>query len=139
MNLELKEKLEKIALKETIPFCYTCYLEAPSGCCLTCYSDDLMRLRRGSGVEYGLEWVIEELLQENLEPVNLEEAFEESVRESYEEVTKVGWMSFDTVTLMKEMDPISWKCALSEFEASEEEAGLILSLDGEALIFLCRI
>ena len=130
MNLELKEKLEKIALKETVPFCYSCYQEAPTGCCSICHSDDLMKLRRGSGVEYGLEWVVEELLQENLEPVDLEETFEDSVRECYEEVAKVGWMSFDTVTLMKEMDPISWRCALSEFEASEEEAGLILSLDG---------
>jgi hypothetical protein len=31
---------------------------------------------------------------------------------------------------MKENDPISWRCALSEYESSEEENGVIVSLDG---------
>ena len=46
MNLELKEKIKKIALKETIAFCYSCYQEAPAGCCSICHSDDLFKMRR---------------------------------------------------------------------------------------------
>ena len=51
---EINEKLEKIAYSKTIPFCYCCYKEAPSGTCKSCHSDDLMRLLPEYGCEYGL-------------------------------------------------------------------------------------
>jgi hypothetical protein len=38
-------------------------------------------------------------------------------------------MEFDTVTLMKEQDPVSLRCALSEYESNEESEGNIISLD----------
>ena len=62
--------------------------------------------------------------------MDLEEQFDESVRECYPEITKVGWMEFDTVTLMKENNPISWRCALSEYESNEEADRIIASFDG---------
>ena len=46
-------------------------------------------------------------LETDLTPVNLEESFENMIRECYPETTKVGWMDFDTVTIMKENDPIA--------------------------------
>ncbi len=135
MNQEIKQKLETLALKRSIPFCYNCYSECPSGRCETCGSDDLMRLLPEVGCEYGTEWIIEQILEEELIPVNLEEAFEEFVRECYPETTKVAWAEFDNVKLLKEQDPISWRCALAEYESQEESDGQIISFDGGATYY----
>lgn len=130
MNTELNEKLTQLAFNRSIPFCYGCYHECPTGRCEKCGSDDLMRLAQGVGCEFGTEWIIKHIVERELEPVDLEAQFEESIRECYPETTKVGWMEFDTVTLMKENDPVSWRCALSEYESNEEADGSILSFDG---------
>ncbi len=135
MNTEIKTKLEKIAFKNTIPFCYGCYQEAPTGCCSKCHSDDLMRLRRGSGCEYGVDWVIEELITEALTPVNTSEAFEQSMTDCYPETTTVGWMQLDTVSVMKEMDPVCWDMAKSEWESAEVDEGNIISFNGGSTYF----
>lgn len=115
MKSELQQQLRNLALKRTIPFCYSCYQQAPSGVCKSCRSDDLMRLLPGHGCEYGLDWAIAATLREELTPVDTEEAFEESVRSCYPEEVQVGWMSFDAVSVMKEMDPASWDLAMSEW------------------------
>ena len=135
MNDEIQQKLHQLALARSIPFCYGCYAEAPTGRCKTCGSDDLMRLLPGVGCEYGTDWIIHHILETELEPLNLEEAFEESVRQCYPEETKVGWMTFDTVTLMKDQDPIGWRCALTDYEADEESHGSIISSDGGATYY----
>lgn len=135
MNSELKEKLTKLAFNRSLPFCYSCYHECPSGRCESCGSDDLMRFVQGVGCEWGTDWVIKHILETELDPVDLEESFEDMVRECYPETTKVGWMEFDTVTLMKENDPTSWSCALSEHESNDEAEGLIVSLDGGATYY----
>ena len=139
MNLtktEIEEKLEQLAYARTTPFCYHCYIEAPLGICEKCQSDDLMRCLKGVGVEYGTDWVIKHILQEELTPVNTEEAFEESVRECYSEQTTVGWMTLDTVSIMKEKDPVWWRMALSEYESQEEEEGNLISFDGGSTYYL---
>lgn len=135
MKNEIQQKLEQIALNRSIPFCYGCYKEAPTGCCEPCGSDDLMRLLPGVGCEYGTHWIIKHILETELEAADLEEAFEESIRQCYPEETKVGWMTFDTVTLMKENDPVGWRCALSEYESEEECEGNILSFDNGSTYF----
>lgn len=130
MNTELKEKLTQLAFNRSIPFCYGCYYECSTGRCEKCGSDDLMRLVKGVGCEYGTDWVIQHIFETELNSVDLEEAFEESIRQCYPETTKVGWMQFDTVTLMKENDPIGWRCSLSEYESNEEADGHIISING---------
>ena len=79
MNSDLKSKLEILASNYSKPFCYSCHQVCPNGRCQSCGSDDLMR-STPNGCEYGLDWVINEILNEKLVPVNTEEAFEESVR-----------------------------------------------------------
>lgn len=129
MQIEIKKQLEELAYKCSIPFCYSDYIECPTSRCTKCGSDDLMCLVPGVGCEWGIDWVVKHILETELEPVNLEEAFEESVRQIYPETTKVGWMEFDTVTLMKENDPVSWRCALADYESEEASEGTILSFD----------
>lgn len=129
MQTEIKKQLEELAYKRSIPFCYSDYIECPTGRCAKCGSDDLMRLVPGVGCEWGIDWVVQHILETELEPVDLEVLFEESVRQIYPETTKVGWMEFDTVTLMKENDPVSWRCALADYESEEASEGTILSFD----------
>lgn len=135
MKTEIQNQLHQLALKRSTPFCYSCYKAAPSGCCNTCGSDDLMRLVEGVGCEYGTDWIIKHILETELTPVDLEAAFEQSVRECYPEETTVGWMKFDTVTLLKEQDPVSWRCALSEYESQEIEDGNIITFDNSSTYF----
>lgn len=129
MKSEMQKKLEQLAYNRTTPFCYGCYIKAPKGVCPECHSDDLMRHLEGVGVEWGTDWVIKHILEEELNAVNLEEAFEESIRQCYPEETTVGWAKFDTVDLLKSQDPISWGCALTEYESQEESEGVIMSFD----------
>ena len=127
---EINEQLEQLALKRSIPFCYGCYKEAPTGRCAPCGSDDLMRLLPGEGCEYGTDWIIKSILEAELTAVDLDEEFEEHVRQCYPEATQVGWMNLDTVSVMKDQDPISWSCAQSEWESQEADEGNIISYDG---------
>jgi len=129
MNTEIKEKLEKLAYKKSIPFCYSCYQDAHTGKCQKCGSDDLMRKISSVGVEFGIEWVLHHILETELTPVDTAEAFEESIRSCYPETVQVGWMTLDAVSVMKDQDPISWNIAQSEWESQEAEDGSILSLD----------
>ncbi len=128
-NEELYEKLTELAYQKSKPFCYSDYIVCPTVTCPICGSDDLMRHLDGVGVEYGTEWIIKEILQEELTPVDLEDAFAQSVEDIYGSTTTVGWGKFDTVTLLKEQDPITWRCALSEYESNEESDGTIVSFD----------
>ena len=84
----------------------------------------------GVGVEYGTDWVIRQILCEELEAVDMEAAFEEMIREVYPEEVTVGWMTLDTVSVMKEMDPTSWRIAVQEWIENEEQEGYIMVFDG---------
>ena len=81
MKSEIQQKLEQLAYERTTPFCYGCYIKAPKGVCPKCHSDDLMRHLDGVGVEWGTDWVIKHILQEELTSVDIDETFEESVRQ----------------------------------------------------------
>lgn len=129
MKSEIQSQLEQLALKRTTPFCYGCYVLAPKGVCPECHSDDLMRHLEGVGCEWGVNWVIKHILEEELTPVDVEEAFEDMLRSCYPEETEVGWMKLDTIQLLKDGDPVSWRCALGDYESEEESAGTIMSFD----------
>ncbi|HEY8270419.1 MAG TPA: hypothetical protein VIG33_05980 [Pseudobdellovibrionaceae bacterium] len=129
MNTEIQNRLEKLAYKRTQPFCYSCYKETHSGTCESCRSDDLMRLMVNVGCDYGVDWAIKYILESELTPVNLSRAFEDSVRECYPKEVTVGWMTLDSISVMKAMDPIFWQCAQSEWEEQEAREGNIISFD----------
>lgn len=132
MDQEIYKKLEQLAYQRTKPFCYSCYEEAPAGTCEKCQSDDLMRLLPGVGCEWGVRWVIEEILCEELETVDLNDAFEQYISDCYPEEVKIGWLTFTAVTVLKEMDPVSWRCELSDWTAQEADEGRIISFDNGA-------
>ena len=72
---------------------------------------------------------IRSLLRDNLTPLKVEEAFEESVSQCYPETVTVGWMELDTVSVLKTMDPICWDIARSEWLDNEEQDGNLVTFD----------
>ena len=77
-----------------------------------------MRLLEGVGVEYGTDWVIEEILKEHLEPVNQTESFEDMIEDCYPTETKVGWLKLSTMDILKTMDEVAWDIAKDEYISS---------------------
>ena len=88
-----------------------------------------MRHLEGVGVEWGTDWVIKHILSEELTAVDTDDAFEDSIRGCYPEETVVGWLKVDTVSAIKELDPISWRIAKSEWEDQEIEDGGLITFD----------
>ncbi len=129
------KRLTALAFQESIPFCYSCYIKAPTGKCDNCGSDDLMRFMEGIGCEWGTEWAIEEILKEHLELVNQEEAFEDMIEGCYPTETKVGWLELSTVDILKTMDEVAWDIAKSEYISSLEEDEEVMSFDNGSKYF----
>lgn len=135
MNTEILNQLTKLALQKSKPFCYSCYHEVTNEFCDTCGSDDHMNLLPGHGCEYGTMWIIQAILEEELNSVNLEEEFENFMHEVYPETTQVAWMNLDTIQVAKEIDPIAWDIAQSEWvdeECSQED---LLTFDNGSTYF----
>lgn len=122
-------QLTTLAFQVSKPFCYLCYREVKISHCPKCGTDEFMRLMEGIGVEYGTEWVIEEILKEHLKPVNREETFEFMIEDCYPTETKVGWLDLNTVDVLKTMDEVSWDIAKDEYISSLEEDEEIVSFD----------
>ena len=64
-----------------------------------------------------------------MEAVDTEEVFEQMIEECYEETTKVGFMEFSTVELMKNNDPIYWSMAQSEYVDGLAQDEQLISFD----------
>lgn len=126
---EIRAQLSQVAAKHSRPFCYSCYRTAPSGQCAGCGSDDLMREVPGFAVEWGLDWVAEHLVSENLTAVDVDKAFEESISESYSETVKIGWIEYDVASAIKELDPVSWRLAKSEWIDAEVSDNVLVTFD----------
>ena len=131
----ITKQLDALAFQETIAFCYLCYKKVPTGRCDKCGSDDLMRLYEETGCEYGVDWVIEDILKEQLEPVNKDKVFEEMIEDCYPTETKVGWLELSTVHILKTMDEIAWDIAKDEYVSSLEEDEEIMSFDNGSTYF----
>ena len=94
-----------------------------------------MRLVEGVGVEYGTEWVIEEILREHLKPVNQEEVFETMIEDCYSADTKVAWLEVNTIDILKEMCPCDWRLACDEYIYNLEQDEEVMSFDNGSTYF----
>ena len=136
---DMLKELTKIAYAKTYPFCYSCYKRAPSGRCASCGSDDLMRELEGNGVEYGTEWVIESLLKTELTEIDTDEAYEEWLGEVYSEPVEVCGMSMDQVHILKNMDPVAYRCGKSDWESSEDGETMISFDNGSTFYSMSEV
>ena len=91
--------------------------------------NDLMYELPGVAVEFGTDWLVREILREHLTPANTFEAFELSVTECYPETVKIGWIEHDTVSALKELDPVSWGMAHDEWLDAEVSDGNLITFD----------
>ena len=90
-----------------------------------------MRLKSGSGVEYGTDWVIEEIIAENLDPAEFDEMYESLIEDIYGETVKIGSMEYSTVDAIKNIDSITWRIGKDEYVSSlEEDEGIIIFDNG---------
>lgn len=126
---EIETKLTRIAFSQSQAFCMGCYTDCPKNYCPKCGSDDLAR-KTSENIEWGTSWVIEEILARELKAVDLDEAFENFMNEVYPDPVALGFLSLEVVSTIKEMDPIAWRCAQSEWESTEESEENIISIDG---------
>ena len=124
---ELNEKLIALAFDVTDNFCYSCYTVVKTDHCPGCGSDDFMRHLDGVGVEYGTNWVIEHLIKEHCEAIDAEGQFEEMLNECSEPV-KVGCCEWDAGYVMKELDPVAFRCGVSDYLSDDEQ---FVEIDGE--------
>ena len=115
----LKENLEALAFELTDNFCYGCYKVIKQDYCPGCGSDDFMRHMAGVGVEYGTDWVIEYLIKEHCKPVDAEELYEDLLNETCD-VVRIGSLEYSPGTVLKEMDPIAFRCGVADFLAGDE-------------------
>ena len=129
------KRLTALAFQESIPFCYSCYIKAPTSRCNNCGTDDLMRLLEGIGCEWGTEWVVDEILKEHLEPVNQTEAFEDMIEGCYPTETKVGWLELNTADILKTMDEVAWNMAKDEYISGLEEDEEVIIFDNGSIYY----
>ena len=127
---EIQEKLTRLAYQISRPFCYPCYREVTSTHCPSCGSDDFARILENEGIEFGVDWIVEYILETELTSVDTESAFEDSIRGSFEETTKVAWLELDTVSILRECDPVSWEIAKSEWLDQNIEDDAMMTFDG---------
>ncbi len=120
---EIQARLEKLAFMRSQAFCSGCYQVVTQSHCPTCGSDDFQRFLAGYGVDWGSDWIIRALLCDALTSVDVDAEFEQSLRDCYPETTKLAWIEVDTISALKEADPLSFEMAKSEwvdFETSDE-------------------
>lgn len=123
---DLKDKLQTLAFDMTDSFCYGCYKIVKEKSCPSCHSDDFMRHLDGVGVEYGTDWVIEHLIKEHCPVVDGEEEYEQMLNECYDPV-KIGLSEWEAGYVVKELDPVSFRCGVSDYLADDEE---FVEIDG---------
>jgi hypothetical protein len=129
---EIKKKLEELAFKRTTPFCYMCYQKVPTGICKDCGSDDTMRYLDGVGVEYGTQWVIESIIEEELNQADINESFEQMMNDCYPEEVQVGFLKVNVSDTIKTLDPIMWNIAKGEHESSLEEDEELITIGNKS-------
>lgn len=127
---EIQKKLNDMAFEVTTPFCYSCYIKAPTGRCEECGSDDLMRHMEGVGVEYGTEWVIEEIIDQKLDSINTDEMYEQYLEECYGEEVTIGFIKFNITLAIKNLDPVAYQMGKDEYLKYLLEMESIIEIGG---------
>ena len=114
-DTELMKKLKKVAIMKTVPFCYSCYIDCPNGICRICHSDDLMRKLEDIGVEYGIMWVINHLIEKNVEIFNIENAFQNHITSQYGQKVQIAFLNTDLIEAIKSVDEVAWEMEKKSF------------------------
>lgn len=71
-----------------------------------------------------------ELIKNNLAPIDIEELFNDYIDESNPPY-KMGYLEFDASEILKCVDPIAYDQELSNFQIDMEENEMIVNVNGE--------
>lgn len=129
MSPKLEAAFEELAYERTEPFCYACYKVVKEKYCPGCGSDDFMRHLEGVGVEWGIDWVIEHLIEEDGEQIDEEEEFAQMIDECYP-IIEVFGSEYDPSHVWKELDPIAFEMGASEYMDSLVQDGMLIEVNG---------
>jgi hypothetical protein len=80
--------------------------------------------------EKHIEAELEKRVKENLKPIDLEELYRDMIDEC-EPVVKVGGLSFTPSRIIEELDPIAFRCGVSDYADSLIGETLSDEIDGE--------
>jgi ribosomal protein S27AE len=113
---EIKERLEAYAYQISRPVCSSCgdtvIKHKELGLrCSKCHSDDLMRLWDGVGQDWGIDWIVKDVIEDNFDKIDIEESLLDSLNE---ETVTIGVCSWGKGDILKEMDPVAFDCAVSD-------------------------
>jgi hypothetical protein len=98
--------------------------------CPKCGSDDLMREVDGVGVEYGIEWVMEHIVENEGERADIEELYRDLLDECYPPV-KFGQLEYSPSQVLESVDPVAFRVGVNEYADSEIEDGRLIELSGK--------
>lgn len=129
ISTSISGQLTELAYKLTDNFCYGCYRVVEGEFCPECHSDDFMRHMDGVGVEYGTDWVVDEIVKEHLEPVDENELFDEMMDCCYPDI-EIGCSSWTASHVLKNLDPIAYRIGTSEYMQDLVEDEQYLEIDG---------
>lgn len=130
----IKEVLKQRAHDESRPFCYSDYItvkvdEQGNALCPKCGSDDLMRELEGVGCEYGLEWIIEHIVETEGEHIDVEELYRDLLDDCYPEI-KFGELMYSPAVVLEAVDPTAFRMGAVEYADGMIEDGLLIELNG---------
>ena len=82
-----------------------------------------MRHLSGVGVEYCYDWVIEYLLEHEVESISekeQEEMYMQYLDSAYGHETNVGFLTVNTGQAVKDLDPVSFDTGIGEYFSDDE-------------------
>ncbi len=131
---EIKDTLRELAEERSRPFCYSDYMTVSVDGdgeyrCPKCGSDDLMREVEGVGVEWGLDWVIDHLVETDGEKIDIEELFRDVLDEIYEPI-KFGELEYCPSQVLEAVDSTAFRMGCNENADRLVEDGQIVCLNG---------
>lgn len=89
-----------------------------------------MRHMEGVGVEYGTEWVIEEIVDQKLKPINTYEVYEQYLEECYGEEVTIGFIRYNIALAIKNLDPVAYDIGKDEYLEYLLEMESIIEISG---------
>ncbi len=84
----------------------------------------------GVGVEYGTEWVIEEIVDQKLKPINTYEVYEQYLEECYGEEVTIGFIRYNIALAIKNLDPVAYDIGKDEYLEYLLEMESIIEISG---------
>jgi len=131
LDSDIAEHLKQLAWEQSEAFCYNDYIKVPKDkngntFCPKCGSDDLMRILPYDGPEYGIEWVMEAIIQQEWKLVSssdIKKATEDFIDELYPDGFEICGGQYYASDILKNCSPGDFEAQVSEYQDRQVEDG----------------